>query len=50
MRAEVTDQIRKDLPAITKGYQEGLRREAEKTVKKPAGKETMGEELREEAD
>jgi len=50
VRAEITEQIRKDLPAITKGYQEGLRREAEKAMKKPAGKETLADVRREEAE
>jgi len=49
VRAEITEQIKKDLPAITKGYEEGLRREAEKAMKKPAGKETISDEAKEKS-
>ena len=50
VRAEITDQIRKDLPAITQAYNEAMEREADKAMKKPAGKETLSEEMQEEAE
>ena len=50
VRAEITVQIRKDLPAITKGYQEGLKRKAENARKKPAARETRPDEAEGEAE
>ena len=42
--------LRTGLPAITQAYNEAMEREAERAMKKPAGKETLSEEMQEEAE